>query len=51
VDKVAAAAVAGMNLGLQGQSCGSTSRLFVHDAIYDDVVKAVAEKVQARARG
>jgi betaine-aldehyde dehydrogenase len=47
VDKVAAAAVAGMNLGLQGQSCGSTSRLFVHDSIYDAVVKAVAEKVQA----
>ena len=47
VEKVAAAAVAGMNLGLQGQSCGSTSRLFVHDAIYDDVVKAVAEKYKA----
>jgi len=47
VDKVAAAAVAGMNLGLQGQSCGSTSRLFVHDAIYDAVVKAVAEKYSA----
>lgn len=47
VEKVAAAAVAGMNLGLQGQSCGSTSRLFVHDSIYDAVVKAVAEKYQA----
>jgi betaine-aldehyde dehydrogenase len=47
VDKVAAAAVAGMNFGLQGQSCSSTSRLFVHEAIYDDVVKAVAEKVKA----
>jgi betaine-aldehyde dehydrogenase len=47
VEKVAAAAVAGMNLGLQGQSCGSTSRLFVHDAIYDDVVKAVAERYRA----
>jgi betaine-aldehyde dehydrogenase len=47
VDKVAAAAVAGMNFGLQGQSCSSTSRLFVHESIYDDVVKAVAEKVKA----
>ncbi|UVH60644.1 aldehyde dehydrogenase family protein [Variovorax paradoxus] len=47
VEKVAAAAVAGMNLGLQGQSCGSTSRLFVHDAIYDDVVKAVTERYKA----
>jgi betaine-aldehyde dehydrogenase len=47
VEKVAAAAVAGMNFGLQGQSCGSTSRLFVHDSIYDAVVKAVAEKVNS----
>lgn len=47
VEKVAAAAVTGMNFGLQGQSCGSTSRLFVHDSIYDEVVKAVAEKVKA----
>ena len=47
VEKVAAAAVAGMNFGLQGQSCGSTSRLFVHDSIYDEVVNAVAEKVKA----
>jgi acyl-CoA reductase-like NAD-dependent aldehyde dehydrogenase len=47
VEKVAAAAVAGMNFGLQGQSCGSTSRLLVHDSIYDAMVKAVAEQVKA----
>jgi betaine-aldehyde dehydrogenase len=47
VEKVAAAAVAGMNFGLQGQSCGSTSRLFVHDSIYDGVVRALTEKVKA----
>jgi betaine-aldehyde dehydrogenase len=47
VQKVAAAAVVGMNFGLQGQSCGSTSRLFVHEKLYDDVVKAVAERVEA----
>lgn len=47
VEKVATAAVTGMNFGLQGQSCGSTSRLLVHDSIYDDVVKAVAAKVKA----
>ena len=40
VERVAAAAVAGMNFGLQGQSCGSTSRLLVHDSIHDAVVKA-----------
>jgi acyl-CoA reductase-like NAD-dependent aldehyde dehydrogenase len=47
VEKVSAAAVAGMNFGLQGQSCGSTSRLLVHDSIHDAVVKVVAEKVKA----
>lgn len=47
VENVATAAVTGMNFGLQGQSCGSTSRLFVHESIYDAVVKAVAEKVKA----
>jgi betaine-aldehyde dehydrogenase len=47
VEKVAAAAVTGMNFGLQGQSCGSTSRLFVHDAIYDAVVKSLSEKIDA----
>jgi betaine-aldehyde dehydrogenase len=51
VDKVATAAVVGMNFGLQGQSCSSTSRLFVHESIYDDVVKAVVEKVKALRAG
>jgi acyl-CoA reductase-like NAD-dependent aldehyde dehydrogenase len=35
VEKAAAAAVAGMNFSWQGQSCGSTSRLLVHEDIYD----------------
>lgn len=47
VEKVAAAAVSGMNFGWQGQSCASTSRLFVHDSIYDAVVERVAAKVAA----
>jgi acyl-CoA reductase-like NAD-dependent aldehyde dehydrogenase len=42
LDKVADAAVLGMNFIWQGQSCSSTSRLFVHDAIYDEVVGRVA---------
>jgi betaine-aldehyde dehydrogenase len=46
VDKVAAAAISGMNFGLQGQSCGSTSRLFVHESLYDSVVAAVADKIK-----
>lgn len=47
IDKVAASAVAGMNFSWQGQSCGSTSRLFVHDDIYDQVVEQVVAKSAA----
>ncbi|AQV99237.1 aldehyde dehydrogenase (plasmid) [Cupriavidus necator] len=46
-DAVADAAVAGMNFIWQGQSCSSTSRLFVHDAIHDEVVSLIARKVKA----
>jgi acyl-CoA reductase-like NAD-dependent aldehyde dehydrogenase len=45
VEKVAAAAVAGMNYSWQGQSCGSTSRLFVHESIYDKVLEQVVANV------
>jgi betaine-aldehyde dehydrogenase len=41
VEKVAAAAVAGMNFTWQGQSCASTSRLLVHSDIYDRVLEQV----------
>jgi acyl-CoA reductase-like NAD-dependent aldehyde dehydrogenase len=47
IEKAAAAAVSGMNFGWQGQSCGSTSRLIVHDSIHDRLVDAVVEKVRA----
>ena len=43
VEKVAKAAVAGMNFTWQGQSCSSTSRLFVHDSIYEAIVERIAE--------
>jgi 2-formylbenzoate dehydrogenase len=44
-EAVAAGAVAGMNfIGTQGQSCGSTSRLLVHE----DIASAVLEAVRAR---
>jgi betaine-aldehyde dehydrogenase len=43
-DLVADALCAGMNLAWCGQSCGSTSRAFVHAAIHD----AVVERVRAR---
>lgn len=46
-EKVAAAAVQGMNFSWQGQSCGSLSRLLLHDDIHDRVLEAVVERVRA----
>jgi betaine-aldehyde dehydrogenase len=43
-DQVADAVVAGMNFTWCGQSCGSTSRAFLHDGIYDAVVDRVAAR-------
>ena len=44
VDFAVATAVKGMNLTwTAGQSCGSTSRLLVHESLYDDVVDGVTE--------
>lgn len=40
-DKIAAGAVRGMNFGWAGQSCGSTSRLFLHDAVHDAVLERI----------
>lgn len=51
IDKVVDAAVAGMNFSWAGQSCGSTSRLFLHDSIYDTVVARVAERIRALKLG
>lgn len=45
-DTVADAAVRGMNFAWQGQSCGSTSRLLLHEKIYDAVLERVVEKVK-----
>ncbi|MGN8118410.1 aldehyde dehydrogenase family protein [Labrys sp. 22185] len=46
-DRIADAAVRGMNFAWQGQSCGSTSRLLVHADIYDAVLERVVDKVKA----
>lgn len=45
VETVANAAVAGMNFAWAGQSCGSTSRLMVHESLYDAVTERVVERV------
>lgn len=45
---VAGAIVQGMNFAsVAGQSCGSTSRIYVHEAIHDEVVDKVCELVSA----
>jgi betaine-aldehyde dehydrogenase len=44
-DKIADAIVAGMNFGWCGQSCGSTSRAFLHDDLHDAVISKLPEKI------
>ncbi len=41
------AAIAGMNFSWAGQSCGSTSRLMVHESLYTRAVELTAAKVAA----
>lgn len=43
LSKAIPAAVDGMNFAWQGQSCGSTSRLLLHESIYDQVLEGVAK--------
>ncbi len=46
-DEIARAAVGGMNFTWQGQSCGSTSRLLLHEDIHDPVLERVTARVAA----
>lgn len=48
LDEVAAGAVRGMNFSWSGQSCGSTSRLLLHDSIADAVVDRIVDLVADR---
>lgn len=50
-ERIANAAVSGMNFAWSGQSCGSTSRLMLHESIYDEVVDLIAEQVRAIKQG
>ena len=45
MDKAIAGAVGGMNFTWCGQSCGSTSRLFVHASVYDQVVAGLLQAI------
>ena len=44
-DEVADGVIGGMNFTWCGQSCGSTSRAFIHEKIYDAVLAKVKAKV------
>jgi len=46
LDAASAAVVDGMNFTWCGQSCGSTSRAFVHEKIYDAVIERVKSSIK-----
>src|SRR6266550_2878045 len=46
LDAVSAAVVDGMNFTWCGQSCGSTSRAFIHEKIHDAVLARVQERIK-----
>ncbi|HSM19052.1 MAG TPA: aldehyde dehydrogenase family protein [Hyphomicrobiales bacterium] len=50
-EQVAAAVIDGMNFTWCGQSCGSTSRAFIHKAIYAEVLEHMKERVKAYRPG
>ncbi len=49
-DKLVNGIIGGMNFTWCGQSCGSTSRVFLHASIHDQVLAAVAEQLPKRHR-
>lgn len=50
IDALVAGAVRGMNFTWAGQSCGSTSRVFLHESIHDKVLARIAERVATMHR-
>ena len=46
-DVVAKAAIVGMNFAWAGQSCGSNSRLLLHESIHDAVVERIVAQVNS----
>jgi betaine-aldehyde dehydrogenase len=51
VDQAIDGAVRGMNFTWQGQSCGSTSRLIVHESLHDGFVEALGARLDAMRSG
>jgi len=48
IDRLVDGVIAGMNFSWSGQSCGSTSRAFLHASIHDEVLARVAELLPKR---
>lgn len=40
--------IRGMNFNWSGQSCGSTSRVFLHESLHDEVLRRIAEELPRR---
>jgi acyl-CoA reductase-like NAD-dependent aldehyde dehydrogenase len=51
LDLAVEGALRGMNFTWQGQSCGSTSRLLVHESIHRDFADRLAERVEGLRSG
>ena len=51
LEKAAAGAVFGMNFAWSGQSCGSNSRLLVHESVAHELTSAIIDLVNARTVG
>lgn len=48
INKLVDGIIGGMNFTWSGQSCGSTSRIFLHDSLHDEVLARVAELLPQR---
>src|ERR1700691_3413354 len=51
LDLAVEGAVRGMNFTWQGQSCGSTSRLLVHESLHDELVERLRARLSAVRSG
>jgi betaine-aldehyde dehydrogenase len=47
IEKLVDGIVAGMNWGWCGQSCSSTTRVFLHESLHDKVLKLAVEKINS----
>lgn len=45
VEEAIQGAINGMNFTWAGQSCGSTSRCFIHESLYESVIEGIREKL------